>query len=78
MPQYYDPAPYLDALEHGREYLEARRVAVEAMLKTIREESEQPTEVVIFKDSGMLKEWEAIGKEELVLCDLSTLAKKSR
>lgn len=57
-PRYYDPAPYLDALEHGREYLEARLVAVEAMLKTLREESEQPTELVIFKDSDMIKEWE--------------------
>lgn len=62
IPQHYDPVPYLDALEHGRKYLEARLVAVEAMLKTIREESEQPTELVIFKDSGMIKEWEVARK----------------
>ena len=60
MPQYYDPAPYLDVLEHGRKYLEARLIAVEARLKTIREESEQPTELVIFKDSGMIKEREVM------------------
>jgi len=58
IPQYYDPTPYLDVIEHGREYLDARLVAVEAMLKTLREESEQPTELVIFKDSDMTKEWE--------------------
>lgn len=58
IPQYYDPTPYLDVIEHGREYLDARLVAVEAMLKTLREEREQPTEVVIFKDSDMIKEWE--------------------
>lgn len=64
IPQYYDPAPYLDALECGREYLDARLVAVEAMLKTLREESEQPTELVIFKDSDMIKEWEVMRKGE--------------
>lgn len=64
IPQYYDPAPYLDAIEHGREYLDARLVAVEAMLKTLREESEQPTEFVIFKDSAMIKEWEVRRKGE--------------
>ena len=32
------------------------------MLETLREESEQPTGVVIFKDSGMIKECDAIGK----------------
>lgn len=32
------------------------------MLETIREESEQPTGVVIFKDPGMIKECDAIGK----------------
>lgn len=62
MPRYYDPTPYIDVIEHGREYLDARLVAVEAMLKTIREESEQPTELVIFKDSGMIKEWEVMRK----------------
>lgn len=62
IPQHYNPAPYLDALEHGRKYLEARLVAVEAMLKTLREESEQPTEFVIFKDSAMIKEWEVMRK----------------
>lgn len=62
IPQYYDPAPYLDAIEHGREYLDARLIAVEAMLETIREESEQPTELAILKDSGMIKEWEAARK----------------
>lgn len=64
IPQYYDPAPYLDVIEHGRKYLEARRVAVEAMLKTLHEETEEPTELVIFKDSGMIKEWEARRKGE--------------
>lgn len=58
IPQYYDPAPYLDALEHGRTYLEARLIAVEAMLKTLREETEQPTRVVILKDFYGGKEWE--------------------
>ena len=48
IPQYYDPTPYLDVIEHGREYLDARLVAVEAMLKTIREESEKPTGRVVF------------------------------
>ena len=64
IPQYYDPAPYLDALEHGRKYLDARLVAVEAMLKTLREESEPSAEFVIFKDSGMIKEWEVMRKGE--------------
>lgn len=58
IPRYYDPAPYQDVVEHCRKYLDARLVAVEAMLKTILEESEQPTELVIFKDSDMIKEWE--------------------
>lgn len=62
IPQHYDPTPYLDALEHGRKYLDARLAAVEAMLKTLREESEQPTELVIFKDSDMIKEWEVMRK----------------
>lgn len=63
IPQHYDPAPYLDALEHGREHLEARLVAVEALLKTLVEEGAQPTELVIFKDSAMIKEWEVRRKE---------------
>ena len=58
IPRYYDTAPYQDVVEHCRKYLDARLKAVEAMLKTIREESEQPTEFVIFKDSAMIKEWE--------------------
>ena len=58
IPQHYDPALYRDALEHQREYLEARLIAAEAMLKTLREEIEQPTGVAIFKDSDMIKEWE--------------------
>nr|DAK51708.1 MAG TPA: hypothetical protein [Caudoviricetes sp.] len=62
IPQHYDPALYRDALEHQREYLEARLIAAEAMLKTLREEIEQPTGVAIFKDSDMIKECEAIGK----------------
>lgn len=62
IPQHYDPTPYLDALEHGRKHLEARLVAVEAMLETLREESEQPTELAFLKDSGMIKEREALGK----------------
>ena len=62
IPQYYDPTPYLDVIEHGRKYLDARLVAVEAMLKTLREESEKPTELVIFKDSGMIKEREVMRK----------------
>lgn len=64
IPPRYDPAPYLDAIEHGRKYLDARLVAVEAMLKTLREESEQPTELAILKDSGMIKEWEVYRKGE--------------
>lgn len=32
------------------------------MLETLREESEQPTELAILKDSGMIKERETIGK----------------
>lgn len=64
IPQYYDPTPYLDVIEHWREYLEARLIAVEAMLKTLREESGKPTEVVIFKDRDMLKEWEIRRKGE--------------
>ena len=62
IPRYYDTAPYQDVVEYCRKCLDARLIAVEAMLKTIREESEQPTEFVIFKDSAMIKEWEAIGK----------------
>lgn len=58
IPRYYDPAPYQDVVEHCRKYLDARLKAIEAKLKTIREESEQPTEFVIFKDSAMIKEWE--------------------
>nr|DAP53019.1 MAG TPA: hypothetical protein [Caudoviricetes sp.] len=58
IPRYYDTAPYQDVVEHCRKYLDARLIAVEAMLKTIREESEQPTEFVVFKDSAMIKEWE--------------------
>lgn len=57
IPPRYDPAPYLDALEHGRKHLEA-------MLKTLREESEQPTELAFLKDSGMIKEWKAMRRGE--------------
>ena len=64
IPRYYDTAPYQDVVEHCRKYLDARLVAVEAMLKTVREESEQPTELVIFKDSGMIKEWKAMRRGE--------------
>ena len=60
IPQHYDPTPYLDALEHGRKYLEARLVAVEAMLKTLQEETEQPTRVVILKDFYGRKEWKVV------------------
>lgn len=64
IPRYHDPAPYLDVVEAGRKCLEARLIAVEAMLETIREESEQPTEFIIFKDSDMIKEWEVRRKGE--------------
>lgn len=60
IPQHYDPAPYRYALEHIQEVWHARLAAVEAFLKTLQEETEHPTRVVIFKDSGMLKEWEVV------------------
>lgn len=62
IPQYYDPAPYLDAIEHGREYLDARLVAVEAMLKTLREEARSLQSLSFLNDSGMIKEWEVARK----------------
>lgn len=60
IPQHYDPTPYRDVLEHIQERLRARLATVEALLKTLQKETEQPTRVVILKDSGMLKEWEAL------------------
>lgn len=58
IPQHYDPARYLDALENGYDRLAKMRIAVEAMLETMREESERLSGLDVFKDCDILKEWE--------------------
>lgn len=60
IPQYYDPTPYRDALQYCNDRLNERLATMEAFLKTLREETEQPTRVAILKDSGMIKEWEVV------------------
>lgn len=58
IPQHYDPTRYLDGLENGYDRLAKMRIAAEAMLETMQEESERLSEVGVFKDCDTLKEWE--------------------
>lgn len=60
IPEHYDPTPYRDILEHVQERLRARLATTEVLLKTLQEETEQPTRVVILKDFYGRKEWKVV------------------